>query len=281
MRINNWIKNIFIFAPIILSGKLFIAGKLTSVFHAFMAFCLISSSVYIFNDLFDKKYDRLHPFKKNRPLASGIISSSTAYLWGTALLIISSSIALKETSSLFFLLFLYFSINLLYSLFLRNKFPFNILIISTGFILRIWSGAIIIGITPSIWLQITTFFTTLYFATAKRTLELYTLKNISLNESTIKYYLKNIPLKHANRILLLFALSGASSYIFLAISIKKTFPLFIYSFIFVIYGFYRSFLLLNKETKKNDYISMIGGDILSLVNFFSFIGWIIFSLYFY
>ncbi len=134
---------------------------------AFILFSILASSIYVFNDLLDINEDRNHPKKKFRPLASGAVSISTAKF----LIAVMSSISLGISlffDNLFFILLLYFILNILYTLKLKHIAIVDISIIAIGFVLRIFAGAIVVDITPSHWIILMTFLLALFLALAKR-----------------------------------------------------------------------------------------------------------------
>lgn len=173
MRIHHYIKNFLVFATLICSGQLFVFEKLKSGIFAFIIFCMVSSSVYIFNDIRDKDNDSKHPTKCNRPIANGTISIRKAY----ALFIILLAIAIICNCIVFniistAILILYLILNCAYSLGLKNIPLVDISILVAGFLIRILYGAIVMDITISNWLYLTVIAFALYFALGKRRNEL-------------------------------------------------------------------------------------------------------------
>jgi len=185
LRPRQWIKNLALFAGITFSGQLFNFANLGQVFEGFIAFCLLSSTTYIANDLLDVNKDRLHPFKRNRPIASGKVSVSEALV----ILVITLSISLFLSFSINWIFFvialLYLGIQILYSLLFKSIVIFDILFIASGYILRILAGASIVNFHISVWLLLTTVSLSLFLATGKRRSELTLLqgaKKIKIDE---------------------------------------------------------------------------------------------------
>lgn len=172
IRPNQWIKNFFVFLPLFFSGNMTNISLYPAVFVSFVTFCLISSSVYCFNDIVDVNSDKLHPVKKYRPIASGKISKKMAYFCMAILVVISFVIPIlfigSYSSSLLVILLLYFSLNILYCLYLKNIAILDIVIISIGFVLRLFSGGIVVNIDISKWIVLMTFLLALFLALAKR-----------------------------------------------------------------------------------------------------------------
>ena len=173
LRVHHYIKNFLIFGALACSGNFFCKDKLITTILGFISFCLISSVIYIINDINDIEKDKLHPTKKNRPLASGEISKFngiiTAIIIATAGIIFNLSI-FKISSSL--LLLLYFVLNLGYSLGLKNIPIIDITILVSGFLIRVLYGAWITNIDISNWLYLTVIAASFYFALGKRRNEL-------------------------------------------------------------------------------------------------------------
>lgn len=167
LRVNHYIKNFFIFAPIFFTFN-FSTNDVLNVLIAFILFSLIASSVYIFNDVLDIKEDKKHPTKKFRPLASGEVDKKSAIILFFFLFIFSLSAAFLFSKSLFFILSIYFILNIAYSFKLKHIVIIDIFIISIGFILRLFAGSIIINTELSMWIIIITFLLALFLALAKR-----------------------------------------------------------------------------------------------------------------
>lgn len=172
MRIPQWIKNFFVFVPLIFSQHLFEKSFFLTTLAGFFAFCLTTSSVYIFNDIMDVEEDRAHPVKRLRPVASGKISKAAAAVLAAVLL--SVVIVFSGLFNIAFLISLsaYFILNLLYSSALKKIVLLDIFSIAAGFIIRVVAGALIINVEISSWLLLTTLFLSLFLAVMKRQSEL-------------------------------------------------------------------------------------------------------------
>lgn len=181
MRVHHYIKNFLVFAALLCSGQLFNLRKLSSGIAGFVAFCMVSSVVYIVNDIRDREKDRKHPTKCNRPIAAGTVSVKSAQILAVALLVIAvlcNAITFKLTSTL--LLILYLALNLAYSFGLKNIPIVDVTILVAGFLIRILYGAFVTEITISNWLYLTVIAISFYFALGKRRNEL---KHISSGET--------------------------------------------------------------------------------------------------
>ncbi len=177
MRPRQWIKNFALFAAPMFGAQLFVEDLLFKISMGFIAFCLLSSSTYIINDLLDVQKDKLHPFKKMRPIASGHVSVNQAIV--VFAILIFSSLFVSYQISVFFLLIsiLYLILQLSYSLLFKSLVVFDILFIAAGYILRVLAGEVISGYHISVWLLLTTVSLSLFLAVGKRRSELTLLRN--------------------------------------------------------------------------------------------------------
>ena len=174
MRLRQWTKNGFVFFALIFDRQLLIVESFWRTVAGFFLFCLISSSVYLFNDIADVEADRNHPTKKFRPIASGKLPVRVAVI--VALLLTFVSLFLGYVISPFFALILatYLIINLLYSRWLKHIPILDVLIISSGFVLRVAAGVILIYPVErfSPWLYMITVLFSLYIGLGKRRAEM-------------------------------------------------------------------------------------------------------------
>jgi decaprenyl-phosphate phosphoribosyltransferase len=168
MRPEHYVKNLFMYLPLFFSFQLFDARKLAAVSIGFAAFSLTASSIYIFNDIKDVEFDRNHPRKKQRPIASGEVSVKTAFCIMIPLLVAGTAVAFLLNVKFFAIMLLYLVINAAYSLGLKHISFIDIIIIAAGFVLRIFAGAAIIDNNPSMWIILLTFMLALFMAIAKR-----------------------------------------------------------------------------------------------------------------
>jgi len=174
MRPRQWVtKNIFIFAALVFDKQLFIVESFLRTLAGFALFCLISSSVYIFNDLADVEADRQHPEKKNRPIASGRLPVSIAWAAGILLTVITLTTGYLLAPSFGYVIGLYFLLNLAYSKWLKHIAILDVLIISAGFVLRVGAGVTLIEVERfSPWLYVVMTLLSLFLGFGKRRAEL-------------------------------------------------------------------------------------------------------------
>lgn len=210
--------------------------------EGFIAFCFFASGIYIINDYRDMDEDRKHPVKYNRPLAAGTVNERSAIVLCILLFIAGCYLGYLADSSLrfLFILGLYFVINLFYSFGLKNIAILDILILSSGFVLRVKGGAVISGVETSEWLIIMSFLLSLFMAIAKRR------DDLLLKDSTgtdMRKSMSGYNLDFLNTLLGLFSAIIIVAYINYTISPitvdrLKTYRLY-YSAIFVIAGLMR------------------------------------------
>jgi 4-hydroxybenzoate polyprenyltransferase len=173
MRPRQWIKNGFVFFALIFDKQLFQAEPFLRTTEGFLLFCLISSSVYLFNDLADIEADRQHPQKKHRPLASGRLSAGVAIVAAVLLAVLALSLGYWLAPAFAALLSMYFVINLLYSRWLKHVPILDVLIIAAGFVLRVAGGVTLITVERfSPWLYMITVLFSLYLGLGKRRAEM-------------------------------------------------------------------------------------------------------------
>jgi decaprenyl-phosphate phosphoribosyltransferase len=169
LRVGQWVKNLFLFIPIFFAGELQTIAKVRCVIGAFFAFCFVSSAIYVLNDLMDLQSDRLHPEKSKRPLAAGTIHASGAWISMVVLLLVGGLIAyLLDVTSFAIILGSYFLINVAYSLGLKRVSILEMLIVSSGFVLRTISGGVVASVEVSQWMLMMIFLLALFLALAKR-----------------------------------------------------------------------------------------------------------------
>ena len=174
MRPRQWVtKNVFIFAAIVFDKQLFVVDSFLRTLAGFALFCLISSSVYIFNDIADVEADRQHPEKKNRPIPSGKLPMSAAWTAGILLAAVTLAAGYLLAPSFAYVIGLYFLINVAYSKWLKHIPIIDVFIISAGFVLRVHAGVTLIQVERfSPWLYVVMTLLSLFLGFGKRRAEL-------------------------------------------------------------------------------------------------------------
>ena len=172
LRPKQWMKNFAVFAAIMFTGELFDIPVLLRVILAFVIFSMLSSAMYIINDIFDIDKDRMHPFKRFRPLAHGDLSILYALAISLFFTIISLLISLSLSPAFFLLVIVYIILHLSYSMFFKNIAVLDILALASAYILRVYAGEVVSSFHISVWLVLTTVALSLFLAIGKRRSEL-------------------------------------------------------------------------------------------------------------
>lgn len=186
MRPRQWTKNVFVFVPLFFDRKLTDPESVLRTLAAFVLFCLMSSSVYLMNDLVDMEKDRQHPTKKNRPLPAGQLSPRVA--GAAAILFAAGSLIAGYLLSpmLSLILLIYLVIQVAYTLWLKNVVLVDVMVIASGFLLRIGAGVAVIEVERfSPWLYVFSGFLALFLALGKRRHELVLLGDEGANHRSI------------------------------------------------------------------------------------------------
>lgn len=170
MRVHHWIKNIIVFMPLFFNGNLF-SFNFVRCLLGFLSFCCISSCVYIINDIRDADKDRLHSVKCTRPIASGKISKKNAAVLAVILALISVGLVCTNLKALC-IIAVYLAVNIAYSFGLKNVPIADIVILASGYVLRLIAGSFVTGIVVSDWLYLTIIAGSFYLGFGKRRGEL-------------------------------------------------------------------------------------------------------------
>jgi 4-hydroxybenzoate polyprenyltransferase len=171
LRPHHWTKNVFCFAGVVFGGFTHDAGDWLKAAQVFLVFCLSASTVYVWNDIFDRDRDRLHPVKRLRPLPSGQVSVPAAVVLGLVLIVGAIAGAWFLVAASQVCLVIYFAINIAYTLYFKHVPLLDIGCIASGFILRLLAGIYPMD-TPTAWIALLTMGLALLLATAKRRSEL-------------------------------------------------------------------------------------------------------------
>ncbi len=172
LRPHQWLKNGFVLVGLLFGHAWNQPDIVLKAFAAAAAFCLLSSSVYIFNDLMDREQDRLHPQKRHRPLASGVIGVPFALGLMLGCLVIALDIVFRFIGQAEWVFLAYLGVNVAYTLHLKHVVILDVFLISAGFMLRLLAGTLALGIPPSEWLLLCGLMLTLFLGFAKRRAEL-------------------------------------------------------------------------------------------------------------
>ncbi len=172
IRPLQWIKNLLVFSGILFGGSLSHLSLWIAVSTTAVAFCLVSSSIYVLNDIFDRHRDRAHPKKKFRPIASEVVSLREGWVLTSVLGVIGLCLGYVVSPEALVILFAYLLLNIAYTISLKHVVIIDVFCISAGFMLRVLAGTIGVGIPPSKWLVLCGIMVTLFLGFAKRRAEI-------------------------------------------------------------------------------------------------------------
>ncbi len=245
LRVEQWVKNLFVFAPLFFSGNIFHTSLFVSSAFAFIVFSLAASSIYIINDYMDIESDKKHPEKKNRPLASGAISKPTAVVF--FIFLVLAVVAAIIAGQFYFdvplwkfaiIIGFYFVMNLFYTFKLKHVAIIDVTIIATGFVLRVLAGGYASGIPISQWAILLTFLLALVLALGKRRGELI---NAQISGRT-RRALDGYNVQFADIALSISVTLAIVSYLMFTVTpeVQSKFGMKVfYTFIFVVFAFLR------------------------------------------
>ncbi len=186
MRPKQWVKNIFVFVALAFDVKFTQSEPLLRTIAAFLLFCLVSSAVYLLNDVVDREKDRTHPRKRHRPLAAGLLSPRTALIAMALLLVVSLPLGWRVDARLGLILLAYFVVNIAYSFWLKHVVIIDALTVAAGFVLRVVAGVVVVDVTRfSPWLYVCITLGALLIALGKRRAEIVGLEEDASNHRAI------------------------------------------------------------------------------------------------
>lgn len=253
LRPHQWIKNGFVFLGVLFSHAWNNPQQLTLAVEAFFAFCLLSSSVYVMNDLVDREQDRQHPKKRDRPLASGAVSVGLAVTLMLACASGGLAIGFFGGGALPTVFVAYLALNLCYSFGLKHVVILDVFLIAAGFMLRIMAGTVGIGIVPSQWLLLCGLLLTLFLGFAKRRAELDALQdNGASHRRVLEHYSEPL----LDQMITVTAGGVIVSYCLYTLAPETIYlhgtDKLIYTVPFVLYGMFRYLFLLHRRGGGGD-----------------------------
>ena len=282
LRPVQWLKNFFIFAALIFSKHLFDGAYLFSAGQAFVVFALLSSTVYIFNDIADRESDRLHPTKRNRPIAAGKISITQAIGIAVVLLIIVGLLMLHLNAKFIFIASVYFVLNIGYSFFLKQVILVDVFIVAAGFMLRVLAGAFAINVQVSEWLVLCTLFVSLFLSISKRRAELMMVKSTPGFEG--RAVLREYDVEFLDQMMTIAASGVAISYALYTVA-ERTISVFgtsslIFTTVFVLFGIFRYLYLVRVRKTEDNTTYMLTTDLVTILNVVAWFGVCVIIIYF-
>jgi 4-hydroxybenzoate polyprenyltransferase len=247
MRPRQWAKNAVVFTALVFDVKLFNPAYLGRTTIAFALLCLLSSAVYILNDIADIEKDRQHPIKRFRPLAAGTLSNGTAVAAAIVFLIVAIGGAFVLSMGFGALALLYFVVNLLYSFWLKHVVIVDVLMVSAGFIIRVGAGTVLFPVQRfSPWLYVCMTLLSLFIILGKRRHEITLLAHGANNHRAVLANYNLDLLDHMISIVTTSAVIAYSFYTFSAENLPKNHTMML-TVPFVLYGIFRYLYLIHVQ----------------------------------
>lgn len=249
---QQWVKNIFIFAPMVFALRFFQPEYVKNGLIAFILFGFVTGCIYVFNDCVDKPSDRHHPVKSQRPIASGRLKVRTAATGALVLLTVDLFLIFRFNTDFFFISIVYIVINLLYTFFLKKVVILDVMIIAIGFVLRVMIGGVIDDIDLSPWILIMTFLLSIFLGLVKRRQEMVNV-NQSAGEANTRITLKKYNISLLDQLISVTIATTLISYIMYVLNpgIQEKFnteKLF-FTIPFVVFGIFRYLYLVYSKKK--------------------------------
>jgi decaprenyl-phosphate phosphoribosyltransferase len=250
MRPRQWVKNAFVFAPLIFAGEFLKLESIEKVALAALIFCVASSATYILNDLSDIERDRRHPKKsQSRPLASGLVSVPQ----GLTLLFVLYAVLLAAwfvMPTVLYVVLGYLLLNLAYTFVLKHQPVIDIFAIAIGFVLRVYAGAMALSVPVSSWMFVTTLCLALYLAAVKRGQELAS--NGSESREVLQHYTPALLDRYAE-------MAATGALLFYSLFVMTARPALVMTIPLVLYGLYRYwFIVESKDAGESPTDALLG-----------------------
>jgi len=261
IRIKHWIKNFFVFSPIVFAGRFFDMESFRLSSFAFGGFCFVASSVYVINDLYDIKEDRRHPFKNQNFLRDHLHPNAYYVSISLSLLLLGLLLCLQAGWSVVFVALAYFFMNLIYSAYVKRIIFIDIIFIAIGFQLRIMAGALASGVKLSSWIQLCAFLLALFLGFSKRKRERLLLKDKATQyRATLHYYSDRL----LDVLMIVFSALTILSYLFYclfsSVPQRLSGKIFSFSTVFVVLGITRYFYLTYFRKDHPDFAEILFSD---------------------
>ncbi len=267
LRPVQWVKNVFVLAPIVFAEQLGEADVLGRAMLAFVTFCFASSAVYLFNDLRDREDDRRHPLKCKRPIASGALPVSVATVTALVFAILALGLGWRFGTFYAVLLAVYLAINLLYSSGLKQVVILDVMAVSSGYVIRVLAGAEAINVEVSRWLLLCTIFLALFLIFSKRRHELVLLAGDAAEHRAV---LSHYNPAFLDQMINVVTASTVVSYALYAVD-ADTVSRFgsdrlVYTVPLVLFGVFRYLYLIYQKQDKHNPTEAILRDLPSMIN---------------
>jgi decaprenyl-phosphate phosphoribosyltransferase len=266
IRPKQWVKNLFVAAPLIFGMKLFEAQYVTKIAFGMVYFCIIASMIYVINDLCDIKTDQLHPKNKNRPLASGRVRPLAAYFLLLIMGLLAVTLAALTLASgyiaptFYYIVAIYLLINLSYSTYLKHVPLLEMYLVASGYVLRVIAGCVLLAVEPSQWIIIVTGIISILITAGKRRSELMTCST----ETGLRKSIAGYNIAFIDSMISIFGTATIITYMLYTISpaimqIHHSNHL-IYTSLFVTYGVTRYILLIKVKKDTHSPTDLVTSD---------------------
>ena len=267
MRPSHWVKNLFLFAALIFSGRLLYLNDFLLTLVGFFVFSLGSSGIYLINDIADIEKDRLHPEKSLRPIPSGALSVTMAGVAAAFLLLLALVGAFFVNYRFGLVTAAYVLVNIAYSYYLKNIVILDVMSIAVSFVLRVVAGAVIIGVPSSEWLILCTLLLSLFLGFAKRRHELLILENKATDHRAVLEHYSPYFLDQMTAIVTASTVMSYAIYTISDETVKKfNTKSLIYTIPFVLYGIFRYLYLVHKREEGGNPTKILLTDVPLILN---------------
>jgi len=268
LRPEQWTKNLIVFGALVFSKNFTNVPMIETTVLLFALFCLLSSSVYLFNDIIDYEKDRLHPRKSRRPIASGVLSRKTAIVVAILFVVVAFVItSLTMNQATLLILAAYALLNILYTIMLKHVVILDVMTIAAGFVLRAVGGGIAIDVPISSWLVVCTILLALFLGFGKRRHELSSLDKMAVEH---RRSLEHYSTYFLDQMISVVTASVVVAYTFYTLSPEVEEKLGVrhleISVPFVLYGIFRYLYLIHKKDEGGSPSRLLLTDIPMLVD---------------
>ena len=185
VRPRQSLKNLALLAPLIFSGNFFYWPKLSLSLAGALSFSFLTSAVYLFNDIIDLPYDRVHPYKKKRPIASGELPVTTAFFAAVVLIFLALYSAISLNFFFFLICLIYLTTQIFYTLWLKKIVILDVITVAVGFVLRVYAGTFVVDVHTSVWFLLCVIALSLFLAVGKRRAEMSVLEKSKENHRQV------------------------------------------------------------------------------------------------
>lgn len=266
-RPHQWIKNAFVFLPVLFAERVFDPTAWCLASATFLIFCLAASGVYLWNDVADRAQDRVHPLKKLRPVASGALPVSTALAWAGLLAAAAVGLAFAVRLSLGCSIVLYIALNVLYTRWLRALVIMDVFCIAALFVLRVVTGLVVLQVQFSYWMVILVALLALFLALNKRR---YELTRLARRASEHRPVLQKYSIQLIDQMCAALMAAVIVAYILFTVDPRKVAKFgshnLLFSTPFVCYGIFRYQYLVFKRGRGGDPAHIVLADRVMLAN---------------